>query len=74
MEYGVSILLPTAYCLLPTAYCLLPTAYCLLPTLLIPAARRAAMRVFRKSMAIVSGPTPPGTGVIRDATSTTLEK
>ena len=32
------------------------------------------MSVLRSSMAIVSGPTPPGTGVIREATSATLAK
>ena len=32
------------------------------------------MSVLRNSMAIVSGPTPPGTGVIREATWATLAK
>src|SRR5262249_30936952 len=35
---------------------------------------RAACSVLRSSIAIVIGPTPPGTGVIADATSTTAAK
>ena len=37
-------------------------------------ASRAAWSVLRRSMATVIGPTPPGTGVIREATSATLGK
>jgi len=36
-----------------------------------PAARSAARRVLTRSMAMVMGPTPPGTGVIHPATSRT---
>lgn len=36
-----------------------------------PAARRAARSVFTSSIAIVIGPTPPGTGEIADAFSAT---
>ena len=32
------------------------------------AARRALSRVFQRSIVIVIGPTPPGTGVIAEAT------
>jgi hypothetical protein len=35
------------------------------------AARRAASTVLRRSMAMVIGPTPPGTGVMAEATSRT---
>src|SRR5436190_459015 len=38
------------------------------------AARRAAFTVLRSRQAIVIGPTPPGTGVIADATSETSSK
>jgi hypothetical protein len=40
----------------------------------IPAARLALSMVLRSSMAIVIGPTPPGTGVIAAATSLTSSK
>ena len=36
-----------------------------------PCASRAARTVFARSIAIVIGPTPPGTGVILDATAAT---
>ena len=39
-----------------------------------PAARRADCSVFFSSIAMVIGPTPPGTGVIADATSDTGPK
>jgi hypothetical protein len=35
---------------------------------------RAACTVFFISIAMVNGPTPPGTGVIAEATAATLEK
>src|SRR5262249_54146977 len=39
-----------------------------------PASRSAASARFERSMATVSGPTPPGTGVMADATARTDSK
>ena len=40
----------------------------------VEARSRAALSVFTSSIAIVIGPTPPGTGVIAPATSLTASK